>query len=206
MKINRYIIIGVLLLLGFQMKVQAQQMRKVGAKQSAIMIAQISKVAQSLKTVNCNFTQQSKVSYLEDVAVSKGYMNYNHKGKLLWQYVSPFKYTFSVDNGMATLKQGSHTNKIDLKSSKTYQSIAGMIESSITGKNLKNNRDFAVTMYVQGNRWIAFLQPRKVQFRKMMKNVRLYFNKNRKMVEQVEMNQANGDRITIMLSNVQITK
>ena len=81
-----------------------------------------------------------------------------------------------------------------------------MVKSSITGQNLNNNRDFSVVMYAGGNTWMAQLTPRHNQMKQFVKTVSLYFDKSRRMVNKVVMMQANGDKITIELTNIKVSR
>lgn len=184
----------------------AQQLRKVTAQQSAVMIKEISKSAQMVKALSCDFIQVSEVSFLEEKVTSHGLMKYRNMGSLVWQYTSPFKYTFSIDNNVVTMKSGSRTQSVDLAASKAFQNVVKMVKSSITGQNLNNNRDFSVVMYAGGNTWMAQLTPRHNQMKQFVKTVSLYFDKSRRMVNKVVMMQANGDKITIELTNIKVSR
>ncbi len=178
--------------------------KKATAKQALQMITVISNSAKHIKSMSGSFSQTSELSYLDEPATSTGKMSYASNGDLLWQYTSPFKYTFQVKDGKAYMKSGSHTKTVDLQASKNFKNIASMVQSSITGSNLRNNKDFTVVMYTNGNQWIANMYPRKPQMKKMMKSVSLYYNKVRKVVDRVQMNQVNGDRITIAFSDIKV--
>nr|WP_288329355.1 outer membrane lipoprotein carrier protein LolA [uncultured Prevotella sp.] len=202
----RNFIVGAVLSLGTVLPMSAQQLRKVTAQQSAVMIKEICKSAQTVKALSCDFIQVSEVSFLEEKVTSRGLMKYRNMGSLVWQYTSPFKYTFSIDNNVVTMKSGSRTQSVDLAASKTFQNVVKMVKSSITGQNLNNNRDFSVVMYAGGSTWMAQLTPRHNQMKQFVKTVSLYFDKSRRMVNKVVMMQANGDKITIELTNIKVSR
>ena len=183
----RNFIVGAVLSLGTVLPMSAQQLRKVTAQQSAVMIKEISKSAQTVKALSCDFIQVSEVSFLEEKVTSHGLMKYRNMGSLVWQYTSPFKYTFSIDNNVVTMKSGSRTQSVDLAASKTFQNVVKMVKSSITGQNLNNN-------------------PRHNQMKQFVKTVSLYFDKSRRMVNKVVMMQDNGDKITIELTNIKVSR
>lgn len=184
--------------------VSAQKCASV--KQTQQMVNTISRSAQNVKTMSGNFTQTTKASYLDEPAISLGKMNYSSNGNLLWQYTSPFNFTFQVTNGKAFLKSGKKTKEIDLKSSANIQKIATMVQGSITGKNLRNNKDFSVVMFVNGNVWIAKLTPKKPQMKKYIKSVSLYFDKTKQIINKVQMYQMSGDEVTIEFKDVKVTR
>ena len=70
----RNFIVGAVLSLGTILPMSAQQLRKVTAQQSAVMIKEISKSAQTVKALSCDFIQVSEVSFLEEKVTSHGLM------------------------------------------------------------------------------------------------------------------------------------
>lgn len=204
MRILRYLLFA-FLLLAICPNVNAQQLRKVTEKQKRQMIAAITQTSAKIRTIQCDFTQVSVLSFLEDKATAKGKMSFTAPGSLVWQYTSPTRYTFSIENGKVTTKSGGRTHSIDISNNKMYQNIVEMMMGSVSGQNLSSGRNFAVEMYVSEGEWIAFLTPLKADFKKMFKSVRLHFNKRKRMVQQVEMISNNGDSIKITLSNIQTT-
>lgn len=205
LNIIRYFL-ALCLVLMLSMPLQAQQMTKLAGKQASTLIAQIDKAARSIKSLQCDFTQVSDVAYLDEKATSTGKMSYRSNGSLTWQYLSPFKYTFSVADGKAVMQSGKRTNTIDLKGNAQFQNIAKMVQGSVTGANLRNNQDFQVVMYANASQAMAYLVPKRAPIRNFLKSVKLYFSKSQKMVQKVEMTQANGDHITITFAHVKVVR
>jgi len=181
---------------------QAQTLKKASAAQSSQMITAINKTAASLRSIQCDFTQTKSMSFLNDKMVSHGKMYYTNNGKLRWEYTTPYRYTFVISRGKVTMQSSKKTSTVNLASSRLFQSIADIMVSSVTGKSLTNNKDFAVEMYTSGNQWVASLTPRRGDMKKMFKMVRLYFNQQHSMVSRVEMVENGGDKTVIELSNV----
>ena len=204
MKLTKYLIVA-FLTAGFCLNAKAQRLKKATEKQKQQMIATINRASEKIHTIQCDFTQVSELSFLEDKATAKGRMSFTAPGSLVWQYTSPTHYTFSIDKGKVTTKSGGKTHSIDISNNKMYQNIVEMMMNSVSGKSLGNGRNFGVEMYVSGSEWIAWLTPLKPDFRKMFKSVRLHFNKQQRTVQQVEMISNNGDNIKITLSNIQTT-
>ena len=166
------------------------------------MISVINATAASIKTIESNFTQVKSVSFLNEKVKSYGRMYYSNQGKLRWEYVSPYKYTFAINGGKVYIKSGAKSQVIDIRTSRLFNSIAQIMINSITGKSLKANGDFNTQMYVDGNEWIAVLTPKKAQMKKMFRTVQLHFNSHHSMVSEVVMTETSGDSTVITLSGV----
>ena len=187
----------------FFLNANAQRLKKATEKQKQQMVATINQTSAKIHSMECDFTQVSTLSFLEDKATAKGKMSFTAPENLVWQYTSPTRYTFSIDNGKVTTKSGGKTYSVDISNNKTYQNIVEMMVQSVSGKSLGNGRNFSVEMYISGSEWIAWLTPLKADLRKMFKSVRLHFNSQKRVVQQVEMISSNGDNIQITLSNIQ---
>jgi len=191
-----------MLLLALWMPMTAQTMKKASPAQAKEMIAKVNATAASIRTIKCDFTQTKKMSFLNEKMVSKGTMNYTNAGQLRWEYQTPYRYIFVINNGKVTMKSASKTTTVNMASSRLFQSIARIMVSSVTGKSLSNSQDFTVQMYTAGTQWVAVMTPKSSEMKKMFKQVRLYFNPAHSMVSRVEMTEKNGDTTLIELTGV----
>lgn len=183
------------------MPVSAQT--KATPAQQKSMIAAINRTAIAVKSIQSTFVQTKTMSFMHDKMTSKGVMYYSNGGKLRWEYTSPYKYIFVINNNKVYIKSGNKAaNAIDVRQSRIFQSITQVMMYSVTGKGLTSNRNFGVTMYVDGNEWIASLTPKRSEMKKMFKTIRLFFDKNKGVVSQVEMNEVSGDKTVIQLYGV----
>lgn len=198
-------ILAILLLCFSWQPLAAQEIRRASQKQAAQMISLINRTSARIQTIHCNFTQTSDLSFMDEKAVSRGHMDFDAAGSLTWQYTSPYKYTFSIANGKVTTQSGSRKQSIDLKSNRMFGNIAEMMMNSVSGKCLSGGRDFHADMYVRGNEWIAYLKPLRPDMKKMFRTIRIHFSRIRRMVQEVEMIQGNGDHIDIALSDIKVT-
>ena len=190
-----------MLLLTQMATIGAQSFRKVTPARQQSMVNAISKQALSINSLSCQFKQTTVASYMEEPAIANGCMNYDRKGNLTWEYVKPYRYTFAISNNKATIRSDGKTQTIDL-STANIRGIAQMVKGSMTGQNLRGNRDFTVVMYDGGSIWKAELTPRLLRLKKLISSVSLFFDRRTKMVHKVIMTQANGDKITIELSEI----
>lgn len=184
----------------------AQAMRDATAAETKSMIETINRKSASIKTISCSFTQEKKMSMLNDKLVSRGVMYYSNAGKLRWEYTSPYSYILVINNNTVTMKSGSRKSTADMSTSKLFQAIARIMAGSVTGKSLSNNRDFNVKMYCYNEYWAADLEPKEANMKKMFKYIRLYFNTTHTLVYKVEIVEKNGDVTTIKLNNIETNK
>jgi len=182
----------------------AQTLKKPTETQRKAMIAAITKATSQTKTLQCRFVQTKTMSFLNDKMTSEGVMYYDAKGKLRWEYTKPYTYTFIINNNKVYIKSGAKSNTIDIRSSRLFQTIARIMMTSLTGKNLTSNEDFSVQLMMQGNDYVALLTPKKKELKKLYKQVKVVFDSQKKTVETIDMTEVNGDKTRIALSQVKI--
>lgn len=203
-KILRFLMF--LLLVGSQLTaLEAQNQRKATSAEQQRILAEISAVATKIRTFSCNFTQTNQTSFMEEDNISEGKLEYVNGGKFILQYTAPTAYRLTFDRNEMTTSFGGKTTKMDMRNNRTVQNISESIINCISGKSLSNNNDFNIAIYIKGNTWVAKLNPKRANLKKMMKNMTIQFNSSRKVVERLVINQANDDVITFAMRNIKMT-
>jgi outer membrane lipoprotein carrier protein len=180
-----------------------QSLRPMTAAQQKEIIAKITRIESTIRSIQCNFVQTKKLSMLNSKMVSKGRMTYRRPSSLRWEYKTPYQYIFVINGAKVQIKQGGKKNTIDVKSNRMFQEITRIMMNSVTGRNLSSSSDFTVKMYSMGNDYVANLTPKKRQMRSMFSTIRIYFDSARSIVSKIEMIEKGGDRTEIELRNIQ---
>ena len=186
---------GVLLImLGCTLTAQgqsAQQMRQ-----------QIQQAAAAMKSMQCDFVQTKHLKMLNEQMVSKGKMYYQQSDKLRWEYVTPYTYTFVLNDTKVLLKNSRRDDVIDVNQNRFFKEIARVMMNSVVGNCLSDDKDFKADLAVAGNEWVATLHPVRKEMRQMFQQVRLHFDKVKKTVTRVELIEKKDDKTIIELKNV----
>lgn len=168
----------------------------------AKIIRQISAVASSMKTMQCDFVQTKYMKMLNDKMVSRGKMYYQQANKLRWEYTSPYTYTFVLNDSRVLLGKGSRRDVIDVNQSKFFKEVARIMMNSVVGKSLSDSKDFKVSLTTTSSEWVATLVPQRKEMRQMFQKIVVHFNRQRSVVSAVELIEKKGDRTYIELKNV----
>lgn len=192
------ILIILLTTLCFQGRVAAQQ--AVSGEQAR---QEISRVAAALTTMTCDFVQTKHLKMLRDEMVSKGKMYYQQPGKLRWEYTTPYTYVFILNDTKVVLKNDTRNDVIDVNQNKMFREIVRLMMNTVVGNCLTDEKDFKVSVAVSSSEYVATLTPVRRDLKQMFTTIVLHFNRQSKMVSQVELLEKNGDRTVIELKNVQ---
>ena len=166
----------------------------------------ISKAAQSMTRMQCDFVQTKHMKLLNDNMVSYGKMYYQQNSKLRWEYTSPYTYTFILNDSKVLLKKGNRNDVIDVNQNKMFKEIARMMMNSVVGKCLTDKKDFKISVAETSEQYVATLLPQKKDMKQMFSKVILYVNKRQLSIAKVEMQEKKGDNTVIELKNIQLNK
>lgn len=165
-------------------------------------IQEISRVAASIKTLKCDFVQTKNLKMLGDKMISKGVMYCSQPNQLRWEYLSPYTYTFILNENQVLLKKGNRNDIIDVNQNKMFKEIARIMMNSVLGKCLTDKKDFKVSLLNQDNSYIATLVPQKKEMKQMFAKIVLHYNRESSMIVKVDMYEKNGDNTIIELINI----
>ena len=184
------------------LSLQAWSQTKLTAEQQKQFIEKIDKAAQTMTSMQCDFSQTKSMKLLSKEMQSKGIMYFKQPDKLRWQYTSPYDYTFIMNGDKVTMKSAKSTQNINVQGNKMFRQITKIILNSITGSGLKGATDFQVEIYKTDNSYFAKLYPKKKELKQIYSVIEIYFNQSLTMVNGVKMMEKTGDVTSVKLQNV----
>ena len=191
---KRYLLLCILRLLTFISFAQTPQQSEI--------IKQINQASAQMQSLECEFVQTKFLNILDDKMVSKGKMYFQQADKLRWEYITPYTYTFILNENQVLLKNENRADVIDVNQNRIFKEIARMMMNSIVGNCLSDEKSFKTTVEVSGNDWIATLIPLKRDMKQMWNKLVLHINPTMKVVYKVEMHEPSGDYTIIDLINI----
>ncbi len=165
------------------------------------IMAKLTQAAASMKSMQCNFTQNKTMSMLAEPTVSKGRMCYVSPDKMKWEYTDPYPFAIKVNGDKMTKVADGKEEILDTKN-RMYQGMMKIIMSSASGKNLFDKSTFDVTISSDGNFWRADMKPKKSDMKRMFSTMTFYFEKKRDIINKVVLTEANGDNTTIQFTDI----
>ena len=192
---KRYILSFVCCLLSVVLYAQGLSEQKIIQKMTAS--------AESIKTVQCNFTQTKRMKMLSKEQVSQGKMFCQQPDKLRWEYTSPRSSTLILDGTNVRLLKGDSDNG---GRNKFMGEMARLIMNSVAGKCLTDSKAFQVSAKELPTEYIATLLPLKKEMKRLYTKLVLHFDTKQSTVTKVELHEKNGDQTIIDLHDIQINK
>lgn len=181
-----------------------QELKLADDKLKGEMIEKISQATALMNTMQCDFEQTKYLSFLDDKMVSTGKMYYKQDSLLRWEYQNPYAYIFILNGTNVVMESAQKKDIVDIKNNRLFQEISKIMMNSVTGKNLTNNKDFKVSLFTQGDKWLAKLIPQKKEMKQMFSTITLYFDPAKHIVYKVELLEKTGDVSHIELKNIRL--
>jgi outer membrane lipoprotein carrier protein len=182
---------------------QAQQPVPATKEEQQFMLESIEASSAKMKTLVCDFEQTKELSLLNEKMISKGKMLYRQDRYLRWEYLSPYVYTFVLNDKKILMQTGNSRNVVDVKSNKLFQEAVKIMMSSVNGKGLMDTKNFSAAYYRGERAWKIILVPLQKEMKKIFSLIELTLNVADYTVDQVKMEEPNGDSTLIRLWNKQ---
>lgn len=182
---------------------QAQQAVPATKDEQQYMLEKIEASSAKMNTLVCDFEQTKELSLLDEKMISKGKMFYRQDRYLRWEYLSPYIYTFILNDKKILMQTEKSRNVVDVKSSKLFQEVVKIMMSSVNGKGLTDTKNFHATYYRGEKEWKIILIPLQKEMKKIFSLIELILNVEDYTVDQVKMEEPNDDTTLIRLWNKQ---
>jgi len=167
------------------------------------IIAQITQASNAMRTMQCDFTQEQELSFMNDKVVSEGKMYYKQPNKIRWEYTKPLAYVFAMDGTNIFMDAGNNQTTVRANSSKLFSSISDIIVGGVSGAGLIDSPDFTARFSVGSNDYAVTLIPLKKEVQDLFDQIQLFVNKSDSRIQKVELAQKGGDKTLILLKNMQ---
>lgn len=180
---------------------RAQPLVPATGDERRVMLEKIEESSRAMTSLACDFVQEKDLSILDERLVSTGRMYYRRDNRLRWEYLAPYLYTFVLNDEKILMQTGMSREVVDVKSSKLFREIVKIMMSSVNGRGLTDAKSFTVAFYRAGAAWKVVLVPVQRETRKVFSAIELTFNTADYTVDEVRMDEPNGDATLVKLSN-----
>lgn len=152
------------------------------------IVSAICTASAQVNSLECSFVQTRVLKMRQGSMVAEGTLSFARPESLKWEYTSPYKYSFTLDNASNSMEK----------------QIARMIADSITGKLFSNGRAFEVSAAEEGSEWIMTLIPVRKDMKQLLSRLTVHYSPSLGYVTLIRMEEASGDSTTIEFSSVKM--
>jgi len=182
---------------------QPQNYKLLAGTEKSSMAKKIAAASTQVSSLQCDFVQEKKLSFLTEVQKSNGKMYYKNPNCLRWEYVAPDPYIFIFNNQKIYLKNEKGTSQFNANTNRTLKTMSQLIIGTISGEGLQQNSNFTIEYYTGGKQILVKLTPVDKNIKKMISTIELYLDNTTLLATQMVMNEAGGDVTKFTFLNVQ---
>jgi outer membrane lipoprotein-sorting protein len=199
-----FILVGVGLIAAPGLK--AQNLRPASPGEQEAMKTRIEEASRKMTTLVCRFTQVKTLSILNEEMRSEGKLYYQRDRRLRWEYLSPYRYLFLLNDNTLVMQTEDSRQVVDVQAGGFFREIIQVMMNGISGSGLSDLKRFDIRYYQrQGDTpWEVHLLPRQRDLKQLFSVIRLVFDAGDYSVVQVELKEPGGDTTLFHLLDKQV--
>ena len=182
------ILLIVLLVLGMDMGLRAQNVPLAGARRAEVLTAIAA--AQQPKagtTLHYTFVQTKHSPLLAKDAVSKGTLRLSGDCSMRWQYTEPNAFTLAVEgDSIYTIIDGKR-NPLSGAGGRMARGMAQLMMQMTAGASLTDEKLFETVLTEEGDVYRAVMTPKRRDMKRMMQQVVLTFDRKSLRIKSVRL-------------------
>ncbi len=193
-----------LILVFFTCSAFAQSTYRLATEQEKTSFnAKLAKSMPSFTTMTCSFSQSKMISALGETVQSEGCVYFKKQDRLCWQYLKPYAYKFVINGDKIKIENGKNVTITEITANKKFAAIKKTMMAVMNGKSSQLT-DFNQSVSVNDKYILISLTPKTKEMMNLMSGVKLYFEKNRAIIDKIQFVEKSGDTTTIQLKNKQV--
>lgn len=164
---------------------------------------EVGRKASDFRTLKTDFVQEKKMAMFRDKLVIKGHIALQKPDKIAWHVDSPLRYSvFISDRKIRQWDEDSNkVQEISLANNPIFQNILGQMRVWFSGEYGSLLEGHTVRLVQSAPLVLEFIPKENNMARKVMKSIVITFRNDQKYLQQIRINEVNGDVTTIHFTN-----
>jgi outer membrane lipoprotein-sorting protein len=163
-------------------------------------------IAQSTKTIQCDFTQEKHLSFMEHAVVSEGKFYFAAENQLRWEYTKPFSYVIVMSGDQLTIIDEGSRNDMAMSDHPAFKKVQKLLTTVLKGDLFGAESDFTMEFFENNRAYRIVLTPKQSDLKQFIAGMELYFDKSDMMLSAFEMHEQGGDKTRTVFTSRNINK
>jgi outer membrane lipoprotein-sorting protein len=156
--------------------------------------------SEKIQTVASQFTQEKTLVALTEKITSQGKFWFKRSNKVRIEYIKPFTYLMVMNGDKVLLRDGTKENRVNTQSNRLFQQVNRIMIDCMQGTVL-TSKDFTARVFEDNSSYLLELTPTGKALKSFFATVVLVVEKNDYSVRSMEMNEAGGDKTTLVFTD-----
>lgn len=161
---------------------------------------QVKKTAEATKTISSDFTQKKHLDFLSNDITTYGKLIYKAPSTIKWEYTKPYKYSVVFKDDLLHINDDGKKSEINLSNNKLFKNMNQLIVKSING-DMFDESMFTINYQQSKKYYIIRFLSKKEEFKNVISEFILHFDKATFEVSTVKMVEPSGDYTKIIFKN-----
>ena len=170
----RAILITLLITLGISCA-HAQTMNKL--IQTRELESRLAKEAQTIQSIESDFTQVKYLDILDEKVTSKGKFYYQKSGKICMEYAQPVNYLIVINDSRLKIVADGKKSTMSLSANKMMNQMQDMLTACMIGDLSKMSSDYKLEYFENARQYMVKIKPVNKAIQAYISGIEIYLDK-----------------------------
>lgn len=170
----RAILITLLITLGISCA-HAQTMNKL--IQTREFESRLAKEAQTIQSIESDFTQVKYLDILDEKVTSKGKFYYQRSGKICMEYAQPVNYLIVINDSRLKIVADGKKSTMSLSANKMMNQMQDMLTACMIGDLSKMSSDYKLEYFENARQYMVKIKPVNKAIQAYISGIEIYLDK-----------------------------
>lgn len=177
------------------------QRTALNATESAALKARITENTKSLRSLQGDFTQTRRLSYMDNDMRTTGKLYFKAPDRIRWEYVTPKPYVIIFDDQTMYTVENGRTKTTKLTANRRMQGLNDLLAGSLRGGDLLDESRFTISYFQEQAKYAAILVPKDKGLSRYVRQVELIFDGTTLLLTTVTLTDPAGDSTQLAFTN-----
>lgn len=169
------ILIAILIVANIPYCVYAQSMKKL--VQTKDFENRLAKEAQTIQSIESDFTQVKYLDILDEKVTSKGKFYYQKSGKIRMEYAQPINYLIVINGARLKIVADGKKSTMTLNANKMMNQMQDMLTACMIGDLSKMTSDYKLEYFENAQYFIISIKPVNKAIQAYITGIEIYLDK-----------------------------
>lgn len=178
----------------------AAQDRELSPEESNELELKVIEMSKNTSSIRSEFEQVKHLEFLTNDMKSSGQLTFEAPDKVKWEYKVPFQYSAIFMNEQILINDGGKKSSLNLKQSKSFQSLNELIVKSVKGDLFDRTR-FDISYFESNKGFLVRFSPLDDMLASIISEMILTFDKTSLRVIGLKMIESSDDYTELFFTN-----
>ena len=183
----RIILIALLAIISIHPCTYAQSMKKLA--QTRDFEARLAREAQTIQSIESDFTQVKYLDILDEKVISKGKFYYQKSNKICMDYAQPINYLIVINGSRLKIVADGKKSIMNLSSNKMMNQMQDMITACMVGDLTKMSADYKLEYFENTSYYLVKITPVNKAIQAYVSGIEIYLDKKDMSVHKLRLSE-----------------